>query len=81
MKFFIDDLPVCLTTRRTRHCLIHDALVSDNLPLRPNIPWLVESVLLTSALANKGAEQYAYMCDLKRTLDATVWVCAFGRGS
>ena len=48
---------------------------SDHFPLRQNIPWYEVHALHAKWDCNsivECTEQYAYMCDLKRTLDATV---------
>ena len=69
MKFYIDNLPV------SPKCSCHGSLLrpmSDYIPLRPYLSRHVNGLIYTTGLLTTLPEQYSYMCDLKRTLDATV---------
>ena len=71
MKFLIDDLPV-----RWAHCIsLLTALFQwhlDRLPLRSHLSWYHQCCMSKNVMLIRSLEQYAYMCDLKRTLDAAV---------
>lgn len=70
MKFFIDNLPVRPLISVCKTNLIVNTLRSF---FHTTESILVQSPCLLGNFAlNKLPEQYAYMCDLKRTLDATV---------
>ena len=72
MKFFIDDLPVSENSVSELRVLNHCAVTQIIFPYDRIYPGM--SLLLGQDLVAQRAiaEQYAYMCDLKRTLDATV---------
>lgn len=73
MRFNIDDLPVNAFTTTCIVLVAEDDSSPDSFPLRQDISWYVHYLLCCLLeLHLTRVEQYAYMCDLKRTLDATV---------
>lgn len=69
MKFYIDNLPVS----DCRQLLdIRAEKLAGRLPIRQDLPRCAELRSRCSAHTENRTEQYQYMCDLKRTLDAGV---------
>jgi hypothetical protein len=79
MKFFIDNLPVStMCSDEERMNCIHITYL-DNLSIWPYLPRCVHILPFMMEITHleRLSEQYAYMCDLKRTLDATVTIFRF----
>jgi len=73
MKFYIDDLPVrVLPMFRGRCELTCPQIIFPYDRIYPGLHSLLNSQ--SHLVYISPTEQYAYMCDLKRTLDATVTV-------
>ena len=68
MKFFIDNLPVCVFLDSQKPTFPHPSKII--FPYDRIYPGSRD--LRRTSRAHSVPEQYAYMCDLKRTLDATV---------
>lgn len=73
MKFFIDDLPVRYLDTSHYFFNRNDYGLQIIFPYDRIYPGATYTPLIPSVCCtHRISEQYAYMCDLKRTLDATV---------